>query len=138
MTSSPPLTPPLLLDLVCNEVLPDSPPPIYAPVRSVSPQLIRMGPLASPYDPIFDWFLCEGFEKPRIIGVYPKNLCLIIAMHGKCPVHNKRHSSNNFYILWYYRTLGNRCTDFLSCHHGNEKCNRMLLATRLPLEHLKQ
>lgn len=125
-----------LLFIPAHSKMSASPPPIVLEKSSeVLPPVLNRPP--SEYDAIYDYFLCEGWKRPQMSNICRKANCLVISMRGVCPIHNKMHANNHFYIIWFYNVYGTRAGDFLSCHHGVEKHNRTYLYTRLELAHLK-
>ncbi len=87
------------------------------------------------YEPIFNYFAEKGYDvlKLRIASVTRNIISLIIHFRGVCPIHDYEHTSNHFYLCWRYRNCG---ADFISCHHGEEKKNRIMLRERLDIAHL--
>ena len=112
----------------------DSPPAI---VCLDCDETLHFNPVIGMYDSIYDWFICQGFQEPLVKNIYKRNVGMVITFVGTCPIHGVHHTNNHFYIFWYYKMLGARVGDFLSCHHGDEKQNRIVLDARLPLNHLK-
>ena len=118
------------IDLFCNETLDEFP--------TVSSDLLEDdSSKAYPYHELNDYFICQGYKKPRVVNIKRRDYGIFINMTGVCPIHNYCHTTNHFFIFWFNRMYGTRVRDYLSCHHGGEKENRILLDSRLPFAYLQ-
>ena len=117
------------IDLFCHETLDEFP---------ISSDFVEDAcSVAYPYHELNDYFICQGWKVPRVVRIARKSYGLFIDMTGICPIHGYCHTTNHFFVFWFAKMYGSRVKDYLSCHHGVEKDNRILLDARLPFAYLQ-
>lgn len=128
--------PPMILPIV-PRIAPSVSHPLYCEEELPASFIRDERSVAYPYPDIMDYFICEGWGVPKVVSITRRPHGMTIIMSGRCPIHDYHHTSNHFYLFWFNKQYAERIKDYISCHHGNEKENRILLDVRLPLAYLQ-